>query len=46
MPIDRVLPAMASVHSVIGLAETFLTVIVLELLMSMKFELEGLIKGE
>jgi cobalt/nickel transport system permease protein len=46
MPIDRVLPAMASVHSVIGLAETFLTVIVLELLMSMKFELEGRIKGE
>jgi len=46
MPIDRVLPAMASVHSVIGLAEALLTVVALELLMSMKFELEGLIKGE
>jgi hypothetical protein len=37
---------MASVHSVIGLAEALLTVVALELLMSMKFELEGLIKGE
>jgi len=46
MPIDRILPAMASVHSVIGLAEALLTVIVLEFLSSMKFELEGRIKIE
>jgi len=46
MPIDRVLPAMASVHSVIGLAEALLTIIVLEILISMKFELEGRIKVE
>jgi len=45
MPIDRVLPAMASVHSVIGIAEALLTVICLEALMSIKFELEGRIKS-
>jgi hypothetical protein len=37
---------MASIHSIIGLAEALLTVIALEILTSMKFELEGRVKVE
>lgn len=45
MSLDKVLPAMVSVHSVIGIAEALLTVLALETLKQLKFELEGKVRG-
>ncbi|MFC1559678.1 energy-coupling factor ABC transporter permease [Candidatus Margulisiibacteriota bacterium] len=39
-----VLPAMASVHAVIGISEALITIMALEILRSLKFDLEGEIK--
>jgi len=39
--LDQVVPAMASIHSVIGIYEALLTIIGLEILRSLKFELNG-----
>jgi cobalt/nickel transport system permease protein len=44
--LSRILPAMLSVHAVIGLAEALITIMALNLLRSAGFKLEGEIKHE
>jgi cobalt/nickel transport system permease protein len=44
--LSKILPAMASVHAVIGIAEALLTIMALNMLRAMKFELEGKIVEE
>ncbi len=44
--LSRILPAMASVHAVIGMAEALITVLAINLLRSTGFKLEGEIKNE
>jgi cobalt/nickel transport system permease protein len=42
----KVLPAMVSVHAIIGVAEALITIMAVELLRNMKFGLDGEIKSE
>lgn len=44
--LGKVLPAMVSVHSIIGIAEALLTIVALGILKLQKFEFEGLVKLE
>jgi cobalt/nickel transport system permease protein len=44
--LSRVLPAMASVHTVIGIAEALITIMAIEILKSIRFDLDGEIKNE
>jgi len=46
MEFSKILPAMASVHAVIGIAEALITIMAVEILINIKFELEGIIKDE
>jgi cobalt/nickel transport system permease protein len=46
IPLSKVLPAMASIHARIGLAEAFLTILVLEFLSSINIEREGKVINE
>jgi cobalt/nickel transport system permease protein len=44
--LSKVLPAMASVHARIGVAEALITIMAVEILKSLKFDLDGKIKIE
>lgn len=44
--LTQVLPAMLSVHSIIGIAETLLTIMAVNILKEIKFELNGVVKNE
>ncbi len=42
----KILPAMASVHAIIGVAEALMTIMLIETLKNLKFELDGKVKIE
>jgi len=44
--LSKILPAMASVHAKIGIAEALITIMAIEILKSANFELDGTIKNE
>jgi cobalt/nickel transport system permease protein len=44
--LSKILPAMLSVHSIIGIAEALLTIIAIDILRNIKFELDGEVKSE
>jgi cobalt/nickel transport system permease protein len=44
--LSKVLPAMASVHARIGIAEALITIMAVEVLKSIRFDLDGEIKNE
>ena len=44
--LSKILPAMASVHAKIGIAEALFTIMAIEILKSANFELDGMIKNE
>ena len=44
--LSRILPAMASVHARIGVAEALITIMAVEILKNVKFDLDGEIKNE
>jgi len=44
--LSKILPAMASVHAKIGVAEALITIMAIEILKSIKFELDGEVKDE
>ena len=44
--LSQVLPAMASVHARIGIAEALITIMAVEVLKSIRFDLDGEIKNE
>jgi cobalt/nickel transport system permease protein len=46
VPLDQILPAMASVHARIGIAEALISIMAIELLLAQGFELEGKVINE
>jgi cobalt/nickel transport system permease protein len=44
--LSKILPAMVSVHAKIGIAEALITIMAIEILKSVNFELDGMIKNE